>query len=84
MCVCVRACVCARARACVRAYVRTTTHHTQPPTLPLQVVNQLSESHVINTTRRFGLEYDKNLIFDKVLLESLTPNPKLQTPNPKP
>ncbi len=31
-----------------------------------QVVNQLSESFVVNTTRRFGLEYDKNLIFDKV------------------
>jgi hypothetical protein len=32
----------------------------------IEVVNQLSETHVINTTRRFGLEYDKNLIFDKV------------------
>lgn len=32
----------------------------------IEVVNQLSESFVINTTRRFGLEYDKNLIFDKV------------------
>ncbi len=32
----------------------------------IEVVNQLSEAFVINTTRRFGLEYDKNLIFDKV------------------
>ncbi len=32
----------------------------------IEVVNQLSEAYVINTTRRFGLEYDKNLIFDKV------------------
>lgn len=32
----------------------------------IEVVNQLSESHVISTVRRFGTHYDKIWIFDKI------------------
>ena len=50
----------------------------------IEVVNQLSEAFVINTTRRFGLEYDKNLIFDKVHHEinQLCSRSTLQAPFP--
>ena len=52
----------------------------------IEVVNQLSEAFVINTTRRFGLEYDKNLIFDKVHHEinQLCSRSTLQVPPPPP
>jgi hypothetical protein len=51
----------------------------------IEVVNQLSEAFVINTTRRFGLEYDKNLIFDKVHHEinQLCSRSTLQAPFPR-
>ena len=32
----------------------------------IEVVNQLHEDSVLSTIRRFGLEYDKTFVFDKI------------------